>query len=90
MLRPRAATTEKEIHFTRVEIEVDDGSVLAGRAIRDSVQELPGGVVIGAITRDDEFVIPSVRGVPVGVREHRTDGRVRLFGQLLGLLREEP
>jgi len=41
-----------------LEIEVDDGSVLADRAIRESVEDLPDGVVIGAITRDGELVIP--------------------------------
>jgi trk system potassium uptake protein TrkA len=41
-----------------VEIEVDADSVLADRPIRDSVQDLPAGVVIGAITRGGELVIP--------------------------------
>ena len=41
-----------------LEIEIDADSVLAGHAIRDSVSELPEGVVIGAITRDREFVVP--------------------------------
>ena len=41
-----------------LEIEVDEGSVLAGRAIRESMTDLPAGVVIGAITRDGEMVIP--------------------------------
>jgi trk system potassium uptake protein TrkA len=41
-----------------LEIEVDEDSVLAGRAIRDSVRALPEGVVVGAITRDREFVTP--------------------------------
>ncbi|MDG5775708.1 Trk system potassium transporter TrkA [Haloarculaceae archaeon H-GB1-1] len=41
-----------------LEIEVDDESVLAGKPIQESVQELPEGVVIGAITRDGELVIP--------------------------------
>ncbi len=41
-----------------VEIEVDAGSVLVGRPIRESVPDLPSGVVVGAITRDGAFVIP--------------------------------
>ena len=41
-----------------LEIEVDDASVLANRPIRESVQELPEGVVIGAITRGGEYVVP--------------------------------
>ena len=41
-----------------LEIEIDEESVLAGRPIRESVSELPSRVVIGAITRQREFVIP--------------------------------
>ena len=41
-----------------LEIEIDDESVLSGRPIRESVSELPPEVVIGAITRGDEFIIP--------------------------------
>ncbi|MFC7020201.1 MULTISPECIES: Trk system potassium transporter TrkA [Haloarcula] len=41
-----------------LEIEVDGDSVLVDRPIRDSVGDLPNGVVIGAITRDGELVIP--------------------------------
>ncbi|WP_232702627.1 Trk system potassium transporter TrkA [Halobacterium wangiae] len=41
-----------------LEIEIEEGSVLAGRAIKDVAGELPDGVVIGAITRDDEYVVP--------------------------------
>jgi trk system potassium uptake protein TrkA len=41
-----------------LEIEVDDASVLAGREIRESVPELPDGVVVGAITRNREFITP--------------------------------
>ena len=41
-----------------MEIEVDDDSVLVDRPIRESVADLPDGVVIGAITRDGAFVIP--------------------------------
>nr|WP_254283052.1 Trk system potassium transporter TrkA [Halomicroarcula limicola] len=41
-----------------LEIEVDDESVLAGRPIREAVADLPDRVVIGAITRGGELVIP--------------------------------
>jgi len=41
-----------------IEIEVADSSILVGRPIRESVAELPDGVVIGAITRRQEFVTP--------------------------------
>ncbi len=41
-----------------LEIEVDGESVLVDRPIRDSVADLPAGVVIGAITRGSERVIP--------------------------------
>jgi trk system potassium uptake protein TrkA len=42
-----------------IEIVVDDESALAGRTIRESIADLPSGVVIGAITRgEDEFVTP--------------------------------
>jgi len=41
-----------------LEIEVTDESVLAGRPIRESIQEFPTGVVIGAISRGGELVIP--------------------------------
>ena len=41
-----------------IEIEVDADSVLAGRPIQESVGDLPEGVVIGAITRNGDFVIP--------------------------------
>lgn len=41
-----------------LEIEVDEESVLVNRPIRESVDDLPDGVVIGAITRDGELVIP--------------------------------
>ncbi|MFD1597646.1 Trk system potassium transporter TrkA [Halobellus rarus] len=41
-----------------LEIEVDEESILAGRPIRESMQELPDGIVIGAITRDMEFITP--------------------------------
>ncbi|WP_435345552.1 Trk system potassium transporter TrkA [Haloarchaeobius sp. HRN-SO-5] len=41
-----------------LEIEVDDESILAGRSIREAAAEFPQGVVIGAITRDEQFVTP--------------------------------
>ncbi|ADQ67803.1 potassium transporter peripheral membrane component [Halogeometricum borinquense DSM 11551] len=41
-----------------LEIEVDDDSILAGREIRESVPELPDGIVVGAITRNREFITP--------------------------------
>jgi trk system potassium uptake protein TrkA len=41
-----------------IEIEVDSESVLAGRPIHESIQDLPDGLVIGAITRNGDFVIP--------------------------------
>ncbi len=41
-----------------IEIEVDDESVLSGRPIRESTDDLPEGVVLGAITREGTFVTP--------------------------------
>lgn len=41
-----------------LEVEVDEDSVLAGRRIEESIGDLPRGVVIGAITRDGQMVIP--------------------------------
>ena len=41
-----------------VEIEVNKESVLVGRQIQESVRDLPAGVVIGAIIRGEEYVIP--------------------------------
>ncbi|MBX0295179.1 Trk system potassium transporter TrkA [Haloarcula nitratireducens] len=41
-----------------LEIEVDEGSVLTGRPIRESMAELPPAVVVGAITRGQSFVVP--------------------------------
>jgi trk system potassium uptake protein TrkA len=49
-----------------LEIEVDEESVLVDRPIRESVGDLPDGVVIGAITRKGKFVIP--RGDTVVMR----------------------
>jgi trk system potassium uptake protein TrkA len=41
-----------------VEIEVTEDSVLVGRPIRESIDDLPAGVVIGALTRNGDFVVP--------------------------------
>ena len=41
-----------------LEIEIDDESVLVDRPIRESVTDLPDGIVIGAITRAGELIIP--------------------------------
>ena len=41
-----------------LEIEVDEDSILVDRPISESIADLPEGVVIGAITRNGEFVIP--------------------------------
>ncbi|ERG96715.1 Trk system potassium transporter TrkA [Haloquadratum walsbyi] len=41
-----------------LEIEIDADSILVDRPIRDAINDLPDGVVIGAITRDDEFITP--------------------------------
>ena len=41
-----------------VEIQVDRESVLADKPIRESMAQLPQNVVVGAITRDGEFVTP--------------------------------
>lgn len=41
-----------------LEVEIDAESVLANRTIQDAVADLPEGIVIGAITRNGEFVIP--------------------------------
>lgn len=41
-----------------LEVEVDGDSVLAGRSIQEAVADLPDGFVVGAITRNGEFVTP--------------------------------
>ncbi len=41
-----------------LEFEIDADSVLADRPIREAIEALPTSVVIGAITRDGEFVTP--------------------------------
>ena len=56
-----------------IELEIESESVLAGRPIRESVQDLPAGVVVGAITRNGEFVVPR------GGTEVETGDHVVLF-----------
>jgi len=56
-----------------VEIEIDDESLLAGITIDEATDQLPDGVVIGAITRDGEFVTPR------GGTDLRADDHVVLF-----------
>ncbi|WP_135819886.1 Trk system potassium transporter TrkA [Halostella litorea] len=41
-----------------LEVEVDEESVLRDATIREAAAEFPEGVVVGAITRDGEFVTP--------------------------------
>ena len=41
-----------------LEIEVNDDSILADRTIAESIEDLPSGVVIGAITRGEELITP--------------------------------
>jgi trk system potassium uptake protein TrkA len=41
-----------------LEVEIDAESVFADRTIREAAAELPDGVVVGAITRNGEFVVP--------------------------------
>ena len=41
-----------------LEVEVDEESVLTNRPIRESVAGLPSGVVVGAIARNGELVVP--------------------------------
>ncbi|MFC6906104.1 Trk system potassium transporter TrkA [Halalkalicoccus tibetensis] len=41
-----------------LEVEIDDESILAGRALSESMADLPEEVVVGAITRDGECIIP--------------------------------
>ncbi len=64
----RAGHTEKVAMLEHdraevLEIEVTDGSVLAGRRIVEATADLPAGVVIGSITRDGELITP--RGATV-------------------------
>ncbi len=41
-----------------LEVEIDAESVFAGRTIREAAADLPEGVVVGAITRKGEFIVP--------------------------------
>ena len=41
-----------------LEVEIDDSSIFAGRTIADAAADLPEGVVVGAITRQGELVVP--------------------------------
>ncbi|AEM58910.1 Trk system potassium uptake protein TrkA [Haloarcula hispanica] len=41
-----------------IEIEVTEESVLADRPINESITDLPSEVVIGAVTRGREFIVP--------------------------------
>jgi trk system potassium uptake protein TrkA len=41
-----------------IEIEIGVDSILTDRPIRESIQDLPDGVVIAAVTRNGEFIIP--------------------------------
>jgi trk system potassium uptake protein TrkA len=41
-----------------IEIEIETESVLVGRPIQESITDLPTGVVIGAIIRDGDYVVP--------------------------------
>ena len=52
-----------------LEFEVGESSVLAGQPIKEAVEELPDGVVIGAITRDGNYVAPRGDTV-IEVKDH--------------------
>jgi trk system potassium uptake protein TrkA len=41
-----------------MEVEVNEDSILAGRPIRESSEELPEGVILGAITRSGQLITP--------------------------------
>lgn len=41
-----------------IELEIDENSILTNRPIKESITDLPSAVVIGAVTRDHEFIIP--------------------------------
>ncbi len=59
--RERRAENVAVIEDDRAEVlefEVDGESVLVNRPIREAVGDLPDGIVIGAITRDRELVVP--------------------------------
>ncbi|MDL5363733.1 Trk system potassium transporter TrkA [Halalkalicoccus sp. NIPERK01] len=41
-----------------IEVEINRESVLAGRPLKESMADLPEAVVVGAVTRDGECIIP--------------------------------
>jgi len=41
-----------------IEIQIDTDSVLSGRPIRETIHDLPEGVVVGAVTRNGTFLAP--------------------------------
>ncbi|AKH98231.1 Trk system potassium transporter TrkA [Halanaeroarchaeum sulfurireducens] len=41
-----------------IELEIDTESILIDRPIKEGISDLPDGVIIGAITRGGEFVVP--------------------------------
>ena len=41
-----------------LEVEIDAESALVGRPIREAVADLPDDLVVGAITRGDDYVVP--------------------------------
>ncbi len=41
-----------------IEIQIDTNSVLADRPIREAIQDLPEGVVVGAVTRNGSLLAP--------------------------------
>ena len=41
-----------------IEIRIDTDSILAGRPISESIEDLPAGVVVGALTRNGSFRMP--------------------------------
>ena len=59
----RASGTEKVAMLEHdraevIEIELDAGSPLAGRQLASAVDDLPGNLVVGAVTRDGELITP--------------------------------
>ncbi|MFT4890355.1 MAG: trk system potassium uptake protein TrkA [Halobacteriales archaeon] len=41
-----------------LEVEIADDGVFAGRSISEAVADLPGGIVVGALTRDGRYLTP--------------------------------
>lgn len=41
-----------------IELEIDEDSILVNRPIEESTTDLPSALVIGAVTRDHEFIVP--------------------------------